>query len=178
MGKVQFLHTADWQIGMQRHFLSEEGAARFAQARIDVLGQLAEIAFQNQCEFVVAAGDLFESNHVDRRTVARTLKALAAFDNGIPFYVALPSTTIDWDTADGLSGVPIEERDADEVTVIHGLAGNTPASVRTTAAGTRVSNPAFDVTPARLVTGLITERGICDASEAGLTGLFPEESSG
>jgi methylthioribose-1-phosphate isomerase len=102
------------------------------------------------------------------------LKALAAHDNGIPFYVALPSTTIDWDSRDGIKEIPIEQRDPAEVRDIYGLCGGKPARVSTTAASTPISNFAFDVTPARLVTGLITERGICEASEAGLLGLFPE----
>lgn len=102
------------------------------------------------------------------------LKALAANDNDIPFYVALPSTTIDWHSRDGIAEIPIEERDAEEVSHIYGIVDGQPARVCTTANDTPVSNPAFDVTPARLVTGLITERGICDASEDGLLGLFPE----
>jgi methylthioribose-1-phosphate isomerase len=102
------------------------------------------------------------------------LKALAAKDSNIPFYVALPSTTIDWTISDGLTEIPIEERDPDEVAEIYGKAGDTLCSVRTVGSNTAVSNYAFDVTPARLVTGLITERGICPASEAGLTTLFPE----
>jgi methylthioribose-1-phosphate isomerase len=102
------------------------------------------------------------------------LKALAARDNDIPFYVALPSTTIDWDCRDGLVEIPIEERDPEEVSHVYGLIDGNAAFVRTTAADTPISNYAFDVTPARLVTGLITERGVCEASEAGLLGLFPE----
>jgi len=102
------------------------------------------------------------------------LKALAANDNDIPFYVALPSTTIDWHSRDGIAEIPIEERDAEEVSHIYGIVDGQPARVCTTANDTPVSNPAFDVTPARLVTGLITERGICDASDDGLLGLFPE----
>ena len=104
------------------------------------------------------------------------LKALAAHDNGIPFYVALPSTTIDWKIRDGLSDIPIEERDPAEVTDIYGVADGVPCTVRTTAATTRAGNYAFDVTPARLVTGLITERGVCAASEEGLLSLFPERA--
>lgn len=104
------------------------------------------------------------------------LKALAAHDNGIPFYVALPSTTIDWTILDGLKEIPIEERDPAEVTDIYGRAGDNLCSVRTLASNTAVSNYAFDVTPARLVTGLITECGICEASEAGLSELFPQHS--
>ena len=92
------------------------------------------------------------------------LKALAARDNGVPFYIALPSTTIDWQTRGGVGAIPIEERDAAEVSTRH-------------RAETRIANPAFDVTPARLVTGLITERGICEASEKGLLGLFPDAAA-
>lgn len=102
------------------------------------------------------------------------LKALAAHDNGIPFYVGLPSTTIDWNSRDGLREIPIEERDPEEVSHIYGMVDGEAKRVRTTAGDTPISNFAFDVTPARLVTGLITERGICDASEEGLLDLFPE----
>ena len=102
------------------------------------------------------------------------LKALAAFDNGIPFYVALPSTTIDWQSRDGIREIPIEERDPEEVSHIYGVHDGKPLRVCTTANDTPVSNYAFDVTPARLVTGLITERGVCEASEEGLLALFPE----
>ena len=105
------------------------------------------------------------------------LKALAAFDNEIPFYVALPSTTIDWNIRDGVAGIPIEERDPREVAEITGVAGGRPCTVTTTAESTAISNYAFDVTPARLVTGLITERGICEASETGLAMLFPEKAT-
>jgi methylthioribose-1-phosphate isomerase len=103
------------------------------------------------------------------------LKALAAHDNGIPFYVAVPSPTIDWNISDGLSQIPIEERSADEVACISGcLADGSAASVRLLPAGTPVANPAFDVTPARLVTGIITERGIC--TPCNLAALFAEEN--
>ncbi len=106
------------------------------------------------------------------------LKALAAQDTGVPFYVALPSPTIDWTLRDGLREIPIEARDDFEVTHVWGLgADGIPGAVRIGPAETRGANPAFDVTPARLVTGLITERGICAASEAGLRGLFPERLS-
>jgi methylthioribose-1-phosphate isomerase len=104
------------------------------------------------------------------------LKALAARDNDVPFYVALPSTTIDWTIADGLREIPIEERGAEEVTHVSGLDGNDIREVRIVAEGSPVRNDAFDVTPARLVTGLITERGVCAASEEGLAGLFPERA--
>jgi methylthioribose-1-phosphate isomerase len=103
------------------------------------------------------------------------LKALAAFDNGVPFYVALPHTTIDWTLADGLKDIPIEERDPAEVTTIAGRAADgTVVDVRLMPDNSPALNPAFDVTPARLVSGLITERGVCTASAEGLLGLYPE----
>ncbi len=105
------------------------------------------------------------------------LKALAASDNDIPFYVALPSTTIDWASRDGIAEIPIEQRDPAEVTDIYGVTDGKTTRVRITAPDTPVSNYAFDVTPARLVTGLITERGVCVASEDGLLHLFPERRS-
>lgn len=103
------------------------------------------------------------------------LKALAAHDNGIPFYVALPGPTIDWTIRDGLASIPIEERDPSEVTHVSGLNEQGKVeSVAITAAHISARNFAFDVTPARLVTGLITERGVCAANEAGLLSLYPE----
>jgi methylthioribose-1-phosphate isomerase len=103
------------------------------------------------------------------------LKALAAFDNGVPFYVALPSPTIDWTLDAGVKEIPIEQRDGTEVSLVPGrLADGTLASVRVTPEGSPVANYAFDVTPARLVTALITERGVAPASREGLLGLFPE----
>ena len=103
------------------------------------------------------------------------LKALAAHDNNVPFYVGLPSPTIDWTVYDGLSGIPIEERDGSEVSIVSGCAADgTVTDVRLTPEGSDVANYAFDVTPRRLITGLITERGLCDASENGLRNLFPE----
>lgn len=103
------------------------------------------------------------------------LKALAAADNGVPFYVALPSTTIDWTLEDG-SSIPIEQRDPDEVSVVRGKTQHGYVEVRTMPETTAIRNDAFDVTPARLVTGLITERGVCEASERGLAKLFPERA--
>ncbi len=103
------------------------------------------------------------------------LKALAAQDNGVPFYVALPSTTIDWTVADGLSEIPIEDRAGREVTHVQGKREDGKiGEVQISPDGTTARNPAFDVTPARLVTGLITERGVCPATPDGLAGLFPE----
>jgi methylthioribose-1-phosphate isomerase len=102
------------------------------------------------------------------------LKALAARDNDVPFYVALPGPTIDWEMDDGVSGIPIEERDPVEVTSVGGRLKNSAiASVQITPDGVSARNFAFDVTPARLVTRLITERGVCEASEKGLRSLYP-----
>lgn len=104
------------------------------------------------------------------------LKALAAFDNDVPFYVALPGPTIDWQINDGVNGIPIEQRDAREVSHVSGKnSAGEIQSVQITPDGVSACNYAFDVTPARLVTGLFTERGVCDASEAGLLGLYPEQ---
>jgi methylthioribose-1-phosphate isomerase len=103
-------------------------------------------------------------------------KALAARDNNVPFYVALPSPTIDWTLADG-SGIPIEVRDSDEVLTVAGR-DDYGQTVRVAIAphGTRAVNYAFDVTPARLVTGLITERGITRASTSWLAAMFPQRA--
>jgi len=106
------------------------------------------------------------------------LKALAAHDNDVPFYVALPSSTIDWTVDDGVREIPIEERNDREVTHVFGrLEDGSVAQVQISPDGTPGGNPAFDVTPARLVTGLITERGIAEATREGLLGLFPERHS-
>jgi methylthioribose-1-phosphate isomerase len=141
-----------------------------------------------------AGGHLMQHGRVDLcitgtdRTTARGdvcnkigtyLKALAADDNEVPFYVALPSPTIDWTITDGVAEIPIEERDAAEVTHVAGRAED--GSVVTVAVApddSPAANYAFDVTPARLVTGLITERGVCAASAEGLRDLFPERGRG
>lgn len=103
------------------------------------------------------------------------LKALAAKDNGIPFYIGAPSSSIDWKLKDGLKEIPIEKRDENEVKKIWGLNGKgQQENVLLTPAESPAANYAFDVTPARLVTGLITERGVCAAGEDGLLELFPE----
>lgn len=115
-----------------------------------------------------AAGDVCNK-------IGTYLKALAARDNGVPFYAAVPSSSIDWTIRDGLKEIPIEERSPRELTHIAGrLEDGRVATIALTPAGSPAANPAFDVTPARLVTGLITERGIAPATEAGLRSLFPE----
>jgi methylthioribose-1-phosphate isomerase len=104
------------------------------------------------------------------------LKALAARDNNIPFYVALPSSTFDWQMRDGVKEIPIEQRGSDEVRYIRGrTSSGAVEQVLLTPENSPAANYAFDVTPARLVTGLITERGICAASEEGVLGLYPEK---
>jgi len=105
------------------------------------------------------------------------LKAVAARDTGVPFYVALPSPTIDWTLQNG-DDIPIEERAAEEVTRVSGRTdGGALATVAITPTGSPAANPAFDVTPARLVTGLVTERGVCPASAEGLAGLFADRAA-
>lgn len=106
------------------------------------------------------------------------LKALAAHDNGVPFYVALPSPTIDFSVLDGVAEIPIEQRGAEEVSLMTGKASDGRIeTVRIVPDGTAVANYGFDVTPARLVTGLITERGVLAASREGLAAAFPERAA-
>ncbi|GJE45620.1 S-methyl-5-thioribose-1-phosphate isomerase [Methylobacterium soli] len=103
------------------------------------------------------------------------LKALAARDNGVPFYAALPFSTIDWSLDDGVAEIPIEERDGREVSHLTGrLPDGGFATIEVVSPGSPVANPAFDVTPARLVTGIITERGVAEPSREGLLALYPE----
>jgi len=103
------------------------------------------------------------------------LKALAAYDNNIPFYVALPSSSFDWQILDGVNEIEIEERNADELRYMEGLCDGEIKKVMVLPEKSRALNYGFDVTPARLITGLITERGICDANEKGIRQLFPEK---
>jgi len=128
-----------------------------------------------QVDLCITGTDRTAANGDVCNKIGTYLKALAARDNAVPFYVALPGPTIDWSIDDGLSGIPIEERDAAEVTHVPGrLDDGEVASVRITPDGATARNFAFDVTPARLVSGLITERGICAASREGLSSLYPE----
>jgi methylthioribose-1-phosphate isomerase len=128
-------------------------------------------------DLVIVGTDRVTRNGDVANKIGTYLKALAARDNGVPFWVALPSTTIDWTLDDGVHGIPIEERAAEEVTTITGRTKTGDVvTVRVTPDGSEGANPAFDVTPARLVTGLITERGRCEASVVGLAKLFPERA--
>jgi methylthioribose-1-phosphate isomerase len=124
------------------------------------------------CDRVTATGDVANK-------IGTYLKALAARDNGVPFYVALPSPTIDWRVSDGVREIPIEQRDAREVTHVSGR--NSRGGVERVCIvpeGSGAGNYAFDVTPGRLVTELITERGVCEASREGLLRLFAEKGEG
>ena len=127
-------------------------------------------------DLCIVGTDRVTSNGDVANKIGTYLKALAARDNGVPFYVALPFSTIDWTLEDGLA-IPIEERSADEVLSMTGrLPDGTLASLAIAAPGSPAANPAFDVTPARLITGFITERGVCAATPAGLRSLYPERS--
>ena len=126
-------------------------------------------------DMVIVGTDRTTANGDVCNKIGTYLKALAARDNRVPFYVALPSPTIDWTVRDGVREIPIEERGADEVHFIQGRGEDGAlARVRLSPEGAPAANPAFDVTPARLVTGLITERGVAEASPQGLKALFPE----
>lgn len=103
------------------------------------------------------------------------LKALAAKDNGVPFYVALPSSTFDWEMTDGVAQIPVEERSGDEVIWMEGWTEEGVKSVRLTPESSNAVNYGFDVTPARLITGLITERGICEPNKESVWALYPEK---
>jgi len=124
------------------------------------------------CDRATRSGDVTNK-------IGTYLKALAARDNGVPFYAALPSSTIDWNITDGLREVPIEERSAREVTHVRGRADDGQVlEVEVVNPGSAVANPGFDITPARLVTGIITERGIAGATPEGLLSLYPERARG
>lgn len=130
-----------------------------------------------EVDMVIVGTDRTTANGDVCNKIGTYLKALAAADNGVPFYVALPSPTIDWTIADGIKEIPIEERSGDEVSFVQGrTAAGEIAQVRISPEATTARNPAFDVTPARLVTGLITERGVAKASPEGLAALFPEKA--
>jgi methylthioribose-1-phosphate isomerase len=127
-----------------------------------------------QVDLVIVGSDRTTRTGDVANKIGTYLKALAARDNGIPFYVALPSSTIDWKICDGIAEIPIEERNPDEVAFVTGASrdGGESGELRILPAGSPAANFAFDVTPSRLVTALITERGICAATEQGIAALF------
>ncbi|TVQ15316.1 MAG: S-methyl-5-thioribose-1-phosphate isomerase [Bacteroidetes bacterium] len=130
---------------------------------------------QGQVDLVIVGSDRTTYTGDVANKVGTYLKALAAYDNNIPFYVALPSSTIDWETEDGVKEIPIEQRDPDEVKLVEGWCEDEVKKVRICPENTPAANYAFDITPARLVTGLITERGICNAHRDSILKLFPEK---
>jgi methylthioribose-1-phosphate isomerase len=133
---------------------------------------------QGKVDAVIVGADRIAANGDVANKVGTYLKALAAADNGIPFYVAAPRSTIDFACREG-ADIPIEERDGDEFRLVHGLdSRGVPSALRQLPAGTDVANPAFDVTPGWLVKAIVSERGACAASREGLFSLYPEEARG
>jgi methylthioribose-1-phosphate isomerase len=148
------------QAGIAHHVIADNAGGHLMQ--------------HGEVDICIVGTDRTAANGDVANKIGTYLKALAAFDNGVPFYVAAPGPSIDFSLAGG-GEIPIEQRDPDEVACIQGrTADGQVVSVRLTPTGSPAANPAFDVTPARLVTGLITERGVCAASRAALAALFPE----
>jgi methylthioribose-1-phosphate isomerase len=127
-------------------------------------------------DMVIVGADRVARSGDAANKIGTYLKALAAWDNHLPFYVAIPSTTFDWTIQNGVQEIPIETRDPDEVRYVDGLYDGRIVQVLVPQACCPVANHAFDVTPARLITGLITERGVCAANEADILRLFPERA--
>lgn len=180
------------QAGIQVHVWVDETRPRNQGARLTAW-ELGEAGIPHTVIPDNTGGHLMQHGMVDMAIVGsdRTtmngdvankigtyLKALAAADNGVPFYVALPSTTIDWELNDGLTEIPIEQRDGKEVAFMEGKTDEKIDEFRIIPEKSAVANYGFDVTPARLVTGLITERGVCKATREGILSLFPEKRYG
>ena len=163
----QGAHLTAWELaaaGIDHHLIVDNAGGHLMQ--------------QGKVDICIVGTDRTAANSDVCNKIGTYLKALAAADNNIPFYVALPGSTIDW-TLDSGAEIPIEERGEDEVLQVFGTTtGQDITQVRIAPEQTRAANPAFDVTPARLVTGLITERGVCQASRRGLLDLFPEKNNG
>lgn len=159
----QGAHLTAWELaaaGIDHHLIVDNGGGHLMQ--------------QEEVDLCIVGTDRTAANGDVCNKIGTYLKALAAADNNIPFYVALPSSTIDW-TLDEGAAIPIEERSEDEVLQVSGrYPDGTVGLVNIAPKQTRAVNPAFDITPARLVTGLITECGVCEASRQGLLSLFPE----
>jgi methylthioribose-1-phosphate isomerase len=130
---------------------------------------------RGQVDLVIVGTDRTTRSGDVANKIGTYLKALAARDNDIPFYVALPASTFDWTLTDGIRDIPIEERGPDEIRYVQGRAGKENTRVLICPENCPSANPAFDVTPARLVTGFITERGVCDASEKAIKALFADK---
>jgi methylthioribose-1-phosphate isomerase len=129
---------------------------------------------QKMVDIVIVGSDRTSRVGDVANKIGTYLKALAAFDNNIPFYVALPRSSIDLSVSNGMEEISIERRDSDEVLYAEGLSGKDILSVRLAPAGTPAANFGFDITPAKFVTGLITEKGICRADESEIKKLFSE----
>jgi len=148
------------QAGIAHHVIADNAGGHLMQ--------------QGEVDVCIVGTDRVAANGDVANKIGTYLKALAAFDNKVPFYVAAPGPSIDFSLASG-GKIPIEQRDPAEVACIHGRAAEGQVvSVRLTPVGSPSANPAFDVTPARLITGLITERGVCAAGREALAALFPE----
>jgi methylthioribose-1-phosphate isomerase len=148
--------------------LREQGVAHTVIAD-NAAGHLLQ---RGQVDIVLVGADRVTRRGDVCNKIGTYLKALAAREAGVPFYAAVPGPTLDW-TLDGISAIPIEERNGEEVRVVQGVdASGTPCASRLLGAAAQVANPAFDVTPAHLVTGLITERGVCAANADALAALF------
>ncbi len=160
----QGAHLTAWELcmaGIDHHLIVD-----------NVGGHLMQHGMVDMC---IVGTDRTAANGDVCNKIGTYLKALAAKDNQVPFYVALPGSTIDWQMQEGFS-IPIEERDEDEVLFIQGqFSDGRVDTVCIAPEGTPAANYAFDVTPARLVTGLITERGVCSASKEGLLSIYPEQ---
>jgi len=160
----QGAHLTAWEMagaGIPHHLITDNAGGHLMQA--------------GQVDMVIVGTDRTTADGDVANKIGTYLKALAAQDNGVPFFVALPSPTIDWRMTDGVRQMPIEERSADEVSFVQGkLADGTVTRLRISPEGTPALNPAFDVTPARLVSGLITERGVAPATREGLAAMFPD----
>ncbi len=132
---------------------------------------------QGKVDMVIVGSDRTTATGDVANKIGTYLKALAARDNSIPFYVALPSSSFDWNLRDGIKEIPIEERDPDEIRYVEGLLDARAARVLICPEKSAAANYAFDITPAKYVTGFITERGICKATEEDIRRLFPEKFS-
>ena len=126
-------------------------------------------------DLVITGADRVAKTGDAANKIGTYLKALAANDNGVPFYIALPSSTFDWSISDGVAEIPVEQRDGREVSYMLGYREGKEQDFLIMPESSNVANYGFDVTPSRLITGLITERGICNASESGIKSLFPEK---
>jgi len=128
-------------------------------------------------DIVITGADRVTRTGDAANKIGTYLKALAAYDNNIPFYIALPSSTFDWTIKNGVQEIPIEERDENEVKYMQGLSEGAIKTILIAPKESPAKNYGFDVTPARLISGLITERGICAANEQAILSLYPENKS-